>query len=345
MSQIALGFIPDPLVVPLDKLLPSRKLPENINGTKKYRQIVESLRSIGLIEPLTIGPSTDGGLHILLDGHTRLMAMKELGITEAQYLQVGNTEHHPRLFSLHIGRSGRGRKGDSLALVLKINDAVQALDPTLCPQIHRGGLSSREGLATLIHDGFQHGNREVPAITDKRLWVVESEFANVLQQSRRQGNTLSTALRDCWDGVCIKPATKNNRIFASRPHVCLSGAITPNELTGLMSTKDLSNGFANRFLMIWAERTRITAFPKATPQSTVEHLAQQTHAVLTFANASNHLERNHTPMELSPGAKWHYGQLYRDVLCQDLGNDRVTAILERRAPLLLRLGMSLHTPS
>lgn len=92
MSQIALGFIPDPLVVPLDKLLPSRKLPENINGTKKYRQIVESLRSIGLIEPLTIGPSTDGGLHILLDGHTRLMAMKELGITEAQCLIATDDE-------------------------------------------------------------------------------------------------------------------------------------------------------------------------------------------------------------------------------------------------------------
>jgi ParB-like chromosome segregation protein Spo0J len=64
MSQIALGFIPEPLLVPFDKLLPSRKLPENINGTKKYRQIVESLRSIGLIEPLTISPSTEGGLHI-----------------------------------------------------------------------------------------------------------------------------------------------------------------------------------------------------------------------------------------------------------------------------------------
>lgn len=92
MSQIALGFIPDPLVVPLDKLLPSRKLPENINGTKKYRQIVESLRSIGLIEPLTIGPSTDGGLHILLDGHTRLMAMKELGLIEAQCLIATDDE-------------------------------------------------------------------------------------------------------------------------------------------------------------------------------------------------------------------------------------------------------------
>lgn len=92
MSQIALGFIPDPLVVPLDKLLPSRKLPENINGTKKYRQIVESLRSIGLIEPLTIGASTDDGLHILLDGHTRLMAMNELGLIEAQCLIATDDE-------------------------------------------------------------------------------------------------------------------------------------------------------------------------------------------------------------------------------------------------------------
>ena len=92
MSQIALGFIPDPLVVPFDKLLPSRKLPENINGTKKYRQIVESLRSIGLIEPLTIGASTDDGLHILLDGHTRLMAMNELGLIEAQCLIATDDE-------------------------------------------------------------------------------------------------------------------------------------------------------------------------------------------------------------------------------------------------------------
>ncbi|MFM7011915.1 MAG: plasmid partitioning protein RepB C-terminal domain-containing protein [Betaproteobacteria bacterium] len=92
MSQIALGFIPEPLLVPFDKLLPSRKLPENINGTKKYRQIVESLRSIGLIEPLTISPSTDDGLHLLLDGHTRLMAMKELGITEAQCLIATDDE-------------------------------------------------------------------------------------------------------------------------------------------------------------------------------------------------------------------------------------------------------------
>lgn len=255
------------------------------------------------------------------------------------YLPVGNTEHHPRLFSLHVGRSGRGRKGDSLSLVMKIHEAIESFAPDITPQVHRGGLSSREGLAALIHDGFKQGSREIPAIEDKRLWVIESEFANVLQQSRRQGNTLSTALRDCWDGVSIKPATKTNRVFASKPHVCLSGAITPDELTSLMSARELSNGFANRFLIIWAERTRITAFPKPTAQAKVLNLAQRTFEVLAFAQANNYAGENQIKMEMSPEAKWHYSHLYRDQLTRDQGVDRVNAMLERRAPLLLRLAM------
>ena len=83
MSQIALGFIPDPMTVNFDKLLPSRKLPENVTSSRKYKQIIESLRSVGLIEPLTISPSAADGTHVLLDGHTRLLAMKELGMTES----------------------------------------------------------------------------------------------------------------------------------------------------------------------------------------------------------------------------------------------------------------------
>lgn len=270
---------------------------------------------------------------------TNFLAYLSCAIGRGTFLQIGNTDHHPRIFSLHVGRSGRGRKGDSLSLVIKIDECIRAHSPALCPQIHRGGLSSREGLAALIHDGYDQGSNEVAGIDDKRLWVVESEFANVLQQSRRKGNTLSTALRDCWDGVCIKPATKNNRVFASNPHVCLSGAITPNELTALMSSKDLSNGFANRFLIIWAERTKITAFPQATSAKEIEYLASRTQEVLNFAKAEAHSENNWLQMELSPSGKWHYGQIYRSVLAQDSGSERINAILERRAPMLLRLAM------
>lgn len=32
------------------------------------------------------------------------------------YMPVGNTWHHPRLFMLHVGRSGEGRKGDAVSL-------------------------------------------------------------------------------------------------------------------------------------------------------------------------------------------------------------------------------------
>lgn len=53
----------------------------------------------------------------------------------------------------------------------------------------------------------------------------------------------------------LKPATKSNRLYASDPHVCLNGAIAPSELVDLMRGRELTNGFANRFLTVWAERT------------------------------------------------------------------------------------------
>ncbi len=267
------------------------------------------------------------------------MAYLSCAVGRGVYLPVGNTRHHARLFCLHVGRSGRGRKGDAVSLVLRIDQALRAMDEAFAPQIHRGGLSSREGLVALMHDGYRQGRQDVPAIEDKRLWVVESEFANVLHQGRRDGNTLSAALRDCWDGVDLKPATKSNRLYASQPHLCLSGAISPSELTGLMSARELTNGFANRFLMIWAERTRMLPFPKETPQAVVEDLARRTLEVLAFVRADRHVERDHLRMELSPQAHWRYAQFYRGELSDDLGDGVVGAVLERRAPMLLRLAM------
>jgi hypothetical protein len=267
------------------------------------------------------------------------MAYLSCAVGRSVYLPIGNTRHHTRLFCLHIGRSGRGRKGDAVSLVLRIDAALRAIDDAFAPQIHRGGLSTREGLAALIHDGYRQGRQDIPAIEDKRLWVVESEFANVLHQGRRDGNTLSAALRDCWDGIDLKPATKSNRVYASDPHVCLSGAISPGELTGLMSAREMSNGFANRFLMIWAERSRMLPFPKETPQAVVDHLARRTLDVLAFVRADRHEERAHRQMELSPQAQWRYAQFYRGELHDGVDDGAIGALLERNAPMLLRLAM------
>jgi len=255
------------------------------------------------------------------------------------YLPVGNTRHHARLFGMHVGRSGRGRKGDAVSLIHRLDMALRKEHPDLAPQVHRGGLSSREGLAYLIHDGYREGKNEVEPIHDKRLWVIESEFANVLHQTKRDGNTLSAALRDCWDGAPIKPATKSNRISASDPHVGLSAAVTTSELLSLIEARELSNGFANRFFIIFSERTKLEPFPQSTPQDQVNHLAERLAKVLKAAGAERWVDRDHMRVSLSPSAAKAYGGLYLGELNRQDYGPLVTGLLERRAPMLLRIAM------
>ncbi|ALT78815.1 hypothetical protein AT984_18115 [Paucibacter sp. KCTC 42545] len=187
--------------------------------------------------------------------------------------------------------------------------------------------------------GYQVGQQQVPAITDKRLWVIESEFANVLQQSRRGGNTLSAALRDCWDGVDLKPATKTFRVHASEPHVCLSGAITPSELLALVRRRDLLNGFVNRFLMVWGERTQVEALPRRAPQARVEALAAEVVDILDFTRSMSEDGGRTVLMTMTDKARHRYASLYQRELNEDLGSTLIDSLLERRAPMLLRLAM------
>ena len=270
-----------------------------------------------------------------------LNALAYLGccVGRGPYMPVGNTYHHARLFTMHVGRSGIGRKGDAVSLIHRVDMSLRKASEFLAPQVHRGGLSSREGLAFLIHDGFKEGRNEVEPIHDKRLWVLESEFANVLHQTKRDGNTLSAALRDLFDGVGIKPATKANRISASNPHVGLSAAVTPGELLSLIEARELSNGFANRFLTIYSERSRLVPFPQATPQEVVDRLAGRIAGVIRFADAVQHKERDHLRMSLAPPAARRYEALYRGELDRRDYGTLIDGLLERRAPVLLRIAM------
>lgn len=95
MSNPLLGFVPDPLTLHFDKLLPSRKLPMGLDASKKYLQIKASIEAIGLIEPLNIGAFDQAtGMHVLRDGHIRLHAMKELGFHDALCLVALDDESY-----------------------------------------------------------------------------------------------------------------------------------------------------------------------------------------------------------------------------------------------------------
>ncbi len=93
MTGISLGFALDPLSVPLGQILPSRKLPEGLDTSRKFKQIRSSIAEIGLIEPLSVTPAIKkSGQHMLLDGHIRLLALRDIGCADAPCLVATDDE-------------------------------------------------------------------------------------------------------------------------------------------------------------------------------------------------------------------------------------------------------------
>jgi len=95
MTKVAIGFDLEPLTVPVDKILPSRKTPVGVATSRKFMQICSSIAEIGLIEPLSVGPAdSKTGQHILLDGHIRLIALQELNYLEVLCLVATDDESY-----------------------------------------------------------------------------------------------------------------------------------------------------------------------------------------------------------------------------------------------------------
>ncbi|TON40053.1 hypothetical protein CGH57_23845, partial [Vibrio parahaemolyticus] len=82
-------------------------------------------------------------------------------------------------------------------------------------------------------------------VSDKRLFVSEEEFANVLTHAKKGNSTLSATIRCLFDGGALEPLIKNNPIGCARPHVVIYAHITPNELLGKLDSIEISNGFLN----------------------------------------------------------------------------------------------------
>ena len=70
--------------LPLDVILPIRKVRNPQKTIGRFQTIVASVKELGLIEPLMVFPEKNkSGHYLLMDGHLRYYALKELGITEA----------------------------------------------------------------------------------------------------------------------------------------------------------------------------------------------------------------------------------------------------------------------
>lgn len=87
------AFADTTVQVPVADLNALRPVTDAVRKTRKYSQIVASVREIGIVEPLVIAPDRKAkGKYLVLDGHLRLEVLKELGETDAVCLVATDDE-------------------------------------------------------------------------------------------------------------------------------------------------------------------------------------------------------------------------------------------------------------
>ena len=119
-----------------------------------------------------------------------------------------------------------------------------------------------------------------PGVTDKRLLIVEPEFAAALAVMERHGNTLSPLIRKARDGDKLSTLTKASPLTATDAHISIIGHITEDELKARLTRTDTANGFANRFLFALVERSQELPFGGDLPLDDVRKLGNRLQKVM-----------------------------------------------------------------
>lgn len=211
-----------------------------------------------------IDPASEASLAALL--FQLLIGFGNL-IGRGAHFRVEGDRHSGNEFVVLVGRTSKARKGTSWS---RINQMLKECDELWATGCVKSGASSGEGIIWAVRDPTQKRERikengqvryeDVEAdagVEDKRLLIYEPEFATVLKQIERQGNTLSTILRQAWDGIELRSLTKNSPTSATEAHISVIGHITIEELQRCLSATETANGFANRFLFVCTERSKL----------------------------------------------------------------------------------------
>jgi ParB-like chromosome segregation protein Spo0J len=74
------GFQEKLIDLGVEELLPTKSISICTRKCRKYAQVLSSIREVGLIEAPVVAPLKKERGYLLLDGHLRIMALKELGV-------------------------------------------------------------------------------------------------------------------------------------------------------------------------------------------------------------------------------------------------------------------------
>lgn len=228
------------------------------------------------------------------------------------HIQAG-ARQHAILWPLLVGPTSTGRKGTSWTIAKM---PLWFTEPHFVNNNVHGGLSTGEGLIHLVRDPEEPDptmtrKKLDPGVSDKRKLILEPEFARVLTASRRDNNTLSTVLREAWEGSTLSVSTRSRPLRASTPHIAVIGHATAAELRGKLSDNDLAGGLVNRFLIVGVRRSKLLPSGERPPDDLLKALGDELRERLQAARSGPHQLRR------SVDAEMMWQRLYTDVLNPD----------------------------
>lgn len=190
-------------------------------------------------------------------------------VGRCSYLTFGPSKMFLNEFGIIIGDSAKARKGTALLVSKYLVDGKVGKTWKKKNLVH--GVSTGEGIIERITDevigkkmtdkGIEVTCIVVPAVEDKRILIIETEFSKTLRLAKKDHSILKDIFRQAFDGEDLETVTKQNSRKATNPHVSLIGHITVEEFKNLITDVDAQNGFLNRFLFCHSERTKKIPFP------------------------------------------------------------------------------------
>lgn len=203
------------------------------------------------------------------------------------HFRVEADRHFGNLFAVLVGSTSKGRKGTSWSHIRNLLEAASEDDWSERIQT---GLSSGEGLIYAVRDEVIKGDEDGEEIVtdngvdDKRLLVVEPEFASVLRVAARDGSTLSAIVRQAWDSGELRILNKNSPLQATGAYISIIGHITRDELLRYLDRTETANGFANRFLWVCVKRSKLLPEGGSLEEASLSALAEKVRRAAKFSS-------------------------------------------------------------
>lgn len=227
------------------------------------------------------------------------------------HYRVGADYHYLNLFAVLVGATSKGRKGSAWTAIRQV---LGAIDEEWDDDRVVSGLSSGEGVIHAVRDASEEQEAirdpktkkvtgyqtiQVDAgVTDKRLMVLEQEFASPLRVAERDGNILTAVLRQAWDTGKLRTLTRNRPAKATGAHISLVGHVTKDELLRYLTTTEAGNGFANRFLWICVRRSKLLPEGGELHKVDFAPILRRLNEAVRFARTAGELERDQQAREL-----------------------------------------------